>query len=140
MPSSTSNVSSSVVSRSPSVEIVSDQDRRSFGFFLQNSAPQFAGFLGKDFWGQDLFQAAHHEPSIRYAFLALGSMHENLEHRKRSIEPSQQRTDEYALKNYNLAIESLVSPISKKDQKNTDVCLIVSVLFACLEVGHSILL
>jgi hypothetical protein len=133
-----SNACSGALSRSPSVEFLgSEKERRSFHFFQQETAPQLTGFFGHNFWESYLLQAAHHEPSIRHAILALGSLHEALEQDSGlNVQSHTSRpTDDFILENYNQAIKSLVRPVSQKGQQAIDVCLISSILFACLEVS-----
>ncbi|RDW65135.1 hypothetical protein BP6252_10786 [Coleophoma cylindrospora] len=123
-------------SRSPFVGLLgSEQEHRSFLFFQQKSAPQLSGFLGGEFWETLLLQVALYEPSIRYAILALGSLHETLEqHNDLTMQThADRRIDDFSLRNYNQAIKSLVVPFSRKGQQSIDVCLISSILFACLE-------
>jgi hypothetical protein len=137
-PSDLSNACSGALSRSPSVEFLgSEKERRSFHFFQQETAPQLTGFFGHNFWESYLLQAAHHEPSIRHAILALGSLHEALEQDSGlNVQSHTSRpTDDFILENYNQAIKSLVRPVSQKGQQAIDVCLISSILFACLEVS-----
>jgi hypothetical protein len=46
-------------------------------------------------------------------------------------------SNEFALKNYSRAINILVEPLFREGQPAIDVCLICSILFACLEVSRS---
>jgi hypothetical protein len=123
--------------RSPSIAITgTEKERRSFHFFQQRTAPQLSGFFGGDFW-ERLLQATHHELSIRYAIIALGSLHERFEQDNGLIVHSNIKgwTDDFALKNYNQAIKYLVKPLSHNGRQAIDVCLISSILFACFEVA-----
>lgn len=127
-------------SRPPSIVFLgSEKERRSFFFFQQKTAPQLSEFFGGDFWEGLLLQAALHEPSIRHAILSLGSLHTNVE-RDNGLNirgHTNGWTDDFALKNYNQAINFLVEPLSQKSQQAIDVCLICSILFACIEVSCS---
>jgi hypothetical protein len=116
-----------------------EKERRSFYFFRQKTAPQLSGFFGGDFWERLLLQAALHEPSIRHAILALGSLHAKSEQDNGLIMQSHTNgwTYDFALKNYSQAINILVKPLSRVGQQAIDVCLICSILFACLEVSPS---
>jgi hypothetical protein len=122
----------------PTISVVgSPKERRSFHFFQQKTAPQLSGFFGGEFWERLLLQATHHEPSIRHAIIALGSLHERFEEDNGLVvQSSRGWTDDFALKNYNLAIKHLVEPLLRKGKQAIDVCLIASVLFACFEVSH----
>lgn len=126
--------------RSPHIGFLgTEKERRSFEFFRQKSAPQLSGFFGGDFWKRLLLQAALHEPSIRHAILALGSLHSKFEQNNNLIKRSHTNgwTDDFASKNYSQAINLLVGPLSQEGRQAIDVCLICSILFACLEVSRS---
>lgn len=131
---------SNLVIRGPNIGVVgSPKERRSFHFFQERTAPQLSGFFSGDFWERLLLQATHHEPSIRHAIIALGSLHERFEQDNGFVVQSDANgwTDDFALKNYNLAIKYLMHPLSRNGQQAIDVCLISSVLFACFEVRYS---
>jgi len=113
------------------------RSRRSFAYFAQRTRPELAGFLGSAFWERHILQAAHHEPAIRYAVIAIGSLHEQ----KTSPDNNEQAT--FALEHYNLAIQSLLAPLERNEEQAVDVCLINCILFICFEVmmspsGHGI--
>lgn len=114
----------------------SDEERRCFDFFLNRTASQLSGFWDSDFWGCLILQAAHHQPAIRHAVLALGSLHERFEAGDRSVmSPIWHRGEGgFALKQYNQAIQQLIKPKSV-GQQAVDVCLIACMLFACFEVS-----
>jgi len=138
-PPDLSSASSSVLSRTLSSEFVgTEKELRSFYFFRQKTAPQLSGFFGGDVWERLLLQAALHEPSIRHAILALGSLHAEFEQDNGLIMQSHTNgwTDDFALKNYSQAIHILVEPLSQEGQQAIDVCLMCSILFACLEVSR----
>jgi hypothetical protein len=140
-PPNFSGVVSSSLGRSPSVGFLgSERERRLFFFFRQKTAPQLSGFFGGDFWESILLQAALHERSIRHAILALGSRHANFEHEHDRELNMQGYTNgwtyDFALKNYNRAINVLVESFSQ-GQQVIDVCLMCSIMFACFEVSGS---
>jgi hypothetical protein len=112
-----------------------DREHRSFQFFIARTAPELSGFFKTEFWDRLLLQAAHHEPSLRHAVIALGSLHERFEAGDTSVLRSNQDVVEggFALQQYNLAIRHLVSPSIEVDQ-SIDVCLTSCVLFTCFEV------
>jgi len=131
---------SGALSRSLSIGFLgTEKERQSFYFFRQKTAPQLSGFFGGDFWESLLLQAALRESSIRHAILALGSLHARFEQDNGLTMQSHAHgwTDQFALKNYSQAINILVEPFSRKGQQAIDVCLICSILFACLEVSFS---
>lgn len=115
----------------------SDQERRCFDFFLNRTAAQLSGFWDSDFWGCSILRATHHQPAIRHAVLALGSLHECFEAGDRSIVNPVWDTKEggFALKQYNHAIKNLVK-LANKGQQAVDVCLIACLFFACFEVSQ----
>ncbi|TVY16679.1 hypothetical protein LARI1_G006301 [Lachnellula arida] len=124
------------VSRSPSMGFQgTGTERWSFDFFRQNTAPQLSGFLGGDFWERLLLQAALHDPSIRHAILALGSLHARFQQDNGLMMQNQTNgwTDDFASENYSQAIRSLAKPLSRDGQQAIDVWLICSILFASLE-------
>lgn len=112
------------------------EERRCFDFFLNRTASQLSGFWDSDFWDCLLIRATHHQPAIRHAVLALGSLHERFEAGDRSVlSPIWDRGEGgFALKQYNQAIHQVVKPASE-GQQSVDVCLIACLLFACFEVS-----
>ncbi|KAE9374871.1 hypothetical protein N431DRAFT_336663 [Stipitochalara longipes BDJ] len=111
------------LSRSPFIGFLgTETERQSFYFFRQKTAPQLSGFLGGDFWETLLLQAALHEPSIRHAILALGSLHANFEQDNSLVVQSHTNewTDDFALKHYSQAINILVEPLSQGSQRAID--------------------
>lgn len=136
--SSSPRTFSSALSRLPSIGFNgTENESRSFFFFQQKTAPQLSGFFGGDFWEKLLLQAALHDASIRHAIIALGSLHANFEQKDGTIIQghTSRWTDHFALRNYSQAISMLVGPLSREGHREIDVCLICSILFACLEVG-----
>ncbi|KAI0189281.1 hypothetical protein F4808DRAFT_44606 [Astrocystis sublimbata] len=105
------------------------RSRRSFAFFVQRTCSQLGGFFGSDFWERLVLQAAHHEPAIRHALVAIGSCHELAIHRR----PRADAEGWFALKQYNVAIQHLLDPGTKKGKQSVDVYLILSILFSCFE-------
>ena len=112
-----------------------NDERRYFDFFLKRTASQLSGFYDSDFWGCLILRATHHQPAIRHAVLALGSLHERFEAGDRSVvNPIWDKTEGgFALKQYNYAIQQLIK-YTNEGQKAVDVCLIACILFACFEV------
>lgn len=119
---------SMAVTAGPSTDIHDcSQSRRSFAFFMQRTSPQFAGFFGSVFWERLVLQTAHHEPAIRHAIVAIGSLHE-----QKTVATDPEVI--FALKQYNLAIKKLLAPQSQTGERGVDVCLISCILFTCFEV------
>ncbi|KAI0428932.1 hypothetical protein F5Y09DRAFT_357297 [Xylaria sp. FL1042] len=114
----------------PSLEIQGcPRSKRSFSFFVQRTCSQLAGFFGSDFWERLILQAAYHEPAVRHAIVAIGSRHELAKQQTEKIDA----VEVFALGQYNLAIKNLLNPTASKDQRSTDIYLILSILFACFE-------
>jgi hypothetical protein len=131
---------SGALSQSPPIGFLgTEKECQSFYFFRQKTAPQMSAFFGSNFWERLLLQAALHEPSIRHAILALGSIHATSDQDNGLVMQGQPNgwTYDFALKNYSQAINILVKPFSRGGQQAIDVCLICSILFACLEVSRS---
>ncbi|TAQ87008.1 hypothetical protein B7494_g4666 [Chlorociboria aeruginascens] len=98
---------------SPSFDIdTSPESRRSFACFMQRTCPQLGGFFGSDFWERLVLQAAHHEPAIRHAAVAIGSLHQLFDHQT-TILPRFDPRKSFALEQYNLAIRDLLEPLSR---------------------------
>ncbi|CZR64470.1 uncharacterized protein PAC_14368 [Phialocephala subalpina] len=119
-------------------------EQRSFYYFQQETVPQISGFYRDQFWFQSVLQACHHNPAIRHAAIALGSLHEN------SIAAGLVHTEDlsaggFALQQYNKAIQSLLHGQQAaaagslcKPHQRVDVALITCILFACFDAlrGH----
>lgn len=111
----------------------SPESKRSFAFFVQRTCPQLGGFFGSDFWERLVLQAAYHEPAIRHAAIAIGSLHE-LVHYQTAMVPGSDAKKTFALEQYNLAIRDLLLPLFRSGERGVDVCLISCILFTCFEV------
>lgn len=86
-----------------------------------------------------MLQVYHHEPAIRHAVIALGSLHERFEAQDRSVAGSNLDVVQggFALEQYNHAIRQLIDPTTGSKPPAIDVCLISCILFACFEVCQS---
>ncbi|KAI8950543.1 hypothetical protein F4801DRAFT_602265 [Xylaria longipes] len=94
-----------------------------------HTCSQLAGFFGSDFWERLVLQAAHHEPAIRHAIIAIASRHELALQQTAEIDVA----GVFTLGRYNLAIKHLLDPSFPKGKRDVDVYLICSILFACFE-------
>ena len=112
------------------------EERRCFDFFINRTASQLAGFWDSNFWGCLILRATFHQPAIRHAILALGSLHERFEAGDGAVINSiwDNREGRFALKQYNQAIQELIKPTTG-GQPAVDVCLIACIIFACFEVS-----
>lgn len=115
-----------------------DQERRCIHFFRSRTVPQLSGHFSSDFWDRLVLQTTQHEPAIRHAVIAVGSIHERFELGDSSIFKSNNDALEggFALQQYNQAIKHLIEPLCSNRQQALDVCLISCLLFACFEVRH----
>lgn len=112
------------------------KQRHSFHFFRSITASQLSGFCGDGFWDKLVLQASHHEPAIRHAVIALGSLHGRFIRHNGLLSRCDPllHLDEFALQEYSLAIKCLYEQFSRQDKPAVDVCLVSCVLFACFEV------
>lgn len=116
------------------------EQRRSFQYFCQRTAPQLSGLFSIRFWGHDLLQASYHNETLRFAIAALGSLHERFE----QSDPTVFRTNKdlarggFALQQYIQSIGSLAKPSDGSSRTEVDVYLIACLLFASFEMlrGH----
>ncbi len=117
-------------------DLGSEQERRCFYFFCSRTIVRLSGFFVAGFWNRWVLQAFHHEPAIRHAVIALGSIHERFDSGDVSVLRSNQDTTRggFALEQYNHAIRHLIEPAANGTRPAVDVCLISCILFACFEV------
>ena len=117
--------------------LASEEEQRCFNFFRSRTAIQMSGFFSSEIWDRLVLQATHHEPAIRHAVLALGSLHERFVNEDQSLQKQTWSRDEggFALEHYNLAIQSLMNP-ANGGRLNIDVCLIACMLFCSFEVRY----
>ncbi|KAI9745015.1 MAG: hypothetical protein M1818_001293 [Claussenomyces sp. TS43310] len=105
----------------------SDLERRTFHFFCKRTVGILSGIFNPTFWTRLVLQAAHHEPAIRHAVIALGALHE------RSEVGSRDESSIFAMQQYGKAIRCLVKPIQEKQKQAADVVLITCVIFVSFE-------
>lgn len=137
LPPSGANKYLSPLAVTPSLhDLGSEQERRSFYFFCSRTVVRLSGFFVAGFWNRWVLQAFHHEPAIRHAVIALGSIHERFDGGDVSVLGSNRDATRggFALEQYNHAIQNLIEPGAKGKRPPFDVCLISCVLFACFEV------
>lgn len=99
---------------------------------MQRTSPQLAGFFGSDFWERLVLLTAYHEPAVRHAVVAVGSLHELFQSQTVMTDTNKA----FALEEYNLAIKDLLVPRLQGGERGVDVCLITCILFICFEVRH----
>ncbi|KAN0102094.1 hypothetical protein V8E51_012604 [Hyaloscypha variabilis] len=146
-----SSRSSSVAPRSQFVSITSapsslgqlfstEQEHRSFTFFCQYTVPQVSSTFSDEFWNRLVLQATHHEPAVRHAAIALGSLHEKFTlHDSTMLRKGGTIEDEtFALSQYVKALGSLLEPAKADRKQAADVALMTCILFVSFETlrGH----
>ncbi|KAM3086406.1 hypothetical protein ACMFMG_000542 [Clarireedia jacksonii] len=122
----------------PSTSIEGDeQERRSFHFFLDRTAPELAGYYECQFWSRLVLQRCHSDDAIRHAVIALGALHESYKSgdirilEGESVRDPQQRL---ALVQNNKAIRHLTSHLSHGGTPHSaEVILTCCLLFVCFE-------
>lgn len=112
------------------------QERRAFHRFKLRTVPAFAGGSEVDFWTSLVLQAAHREPVIRVAVIALGTLHEHYESRagQYDLSVNQDSSHKEAGLLYGKAIRDLYQRIDRSKGETAKLAVIASILFACFEV------
>jgi hypothetical protein len=113
---------------------VDAQEQRSLEYFRTRTVPELAGSFNSELWSRFILQTAQHEPAIRHAITALGSLHEHFE----SAEDVHAANSDFGLQQYGKAIQCVVKAPTPFDGQSTDVALISCVLFTAFESlqGH----
>ncbi|PVH91398.1 hypothetical protein DM02DRAFT_344028 [Periconia macrospinosa] len=121
----------SAISKQPGIPLPkkSDQELRSFRFFLEITVPEIANVFDIDFWLTEIPRTCHIDPAIWHATVSLGAVHE----RTIAMDRGNAYTGaglEFALQQFNTAIGHIVRPSDRpplKDEKWRAV--VVSILF-----------
>jgi hypothetical protein len=82
-----------------------------------------------------VLQTIHHEPAVRHAAIALGSLHETFTLHDSTIMRRRETIEEenFALGQYVKALGSLLEPAKAEGKQAADVALMTCVLFVCFE-------
>lgn len=107
-----------------------NHERRYFDYFRSVTMPKSAKFFGGDFWGRRVLQISHSEPAIKYAVLAISSLHQHTELDDRSNSGARV---EYALSSYNNALHLTGKLLSETGKDNSEKGLVACALFICFE-------
>ena len=114
----------------------SAKEQRAFQYFQERTNIRLSGFYECEFWNRIILQAAHVDPGIRHAVVALASLDEEFQ---RSGEADSMQ-DDFALKQYNLAIRQHLDRIGNLCNAigSLDNYLASSMVFICIEIlqGH----
>lgn len=112
---------------------------RCYDFFRRCTGPQLAGPFSKyslntSIWTTIILQAAHSEPAVIHAVVALGALHESFGNHQ----DPHAATSEYAVQHYNRAIGRVVGLNFAKSADHFDIVLMTCILFAAFEAlrGH----
>ena len=125
----------------PSFEFpdITSDERMAFNFFRTQVTSQLTGYFDGWFWKTAVLQASHHEPAIKHAILALGSLVQRMQLKSRLTSSSEPNEGIFALQHYNRAIKELKIS-SRRRSLCIDVCLITCLLFSAFEVcKHSLI-
>ncbi|RSL85882.1 hypothetical protein CEP51_003101 [Fusarium floridanum] len=108
-----------------------DQELRSYRFFLDVTASEFAGVFDADFWLTDIPRTCHSDPAIWHAVVSLGAAHQGYLATRCSARADS--TSPFAVYQYNQAVKHLVHlPSSRTVPEERWRALIASVLFTYL--------
>ncbi|KAF5868013.1 putative transcription factor cys6 protein [Botrytis fragariae] len=114
------------------------EEKRSFDFFLRNTAAELSGYYDSSFWGNLVLAASTQKPSLRHAVIALGALHEDFSRKRLHSAPSSENQNtQLALNQYSKAIGALRRSLSHgKEEPLT--ALMSCILFVCFDSlrGH----
>jgi len=112
-----------------------EHEMRSYQFFYERTLSQIMSLAHNDFWSRLVLQAAHSEPTIRHAIVALSEFH-----RRFLLLPGEGANNEprFALWHYNTAIKKVLRVIDNHD--SLYLRLICCVVFVSIEVRNLILI
>jgi hypothetical protein len=110
-----------------SVWLSSNEEKRSFDFFLNRAGTRLGGFFNVPFWSREVLQAAINYPSIRHLVVALGATYEQYENN--SYDHHQSR---FSLQECNRSISHITKLAGSSFQSAENMyCIITaSILFA----------
>jgi hypothetical protein len=99
---------------------------RAMQFFCEKAGPLLSGPLDSYFWTHLVMQFSNFEPAVRHAVVAISSLYEDFHYKGRTT--NQLQANDFALRHYNAAIESL------RRIDSEPLVLLVCVLFVCIEI------
>ncbi|PQM43933.1 hypothetical protein VE01_10829 [Pseudogymnoascus verrucosus] len=114
---------------------VSREERALLDYFQKAPNLKMGGIFRCEFWDSLVLQASETAPGVRYAVIALASVH-----RSRFTTGDAGNTfslkydDSFALKQYNKAIKDVISHTSVRDPQSIHIAAISCMLFICLEM------
>ena len=112
------------------------QEKRIFHRFQVVTVPAFTGGSESGFWETLVLKAGQQETVVRNAIIALGTLHEDYEHRKGRYSQAliADSSHQHALQLYGKALRQLNERLYEGNREGAKLAIISSILFACFEV------
>jgi hypothetical protein len=110
------------------------EERRSFDFFLRNTAAELSGYYDSSFWEKLILAASAQKPSLRHAVMAIGALHEEFLRKKLlpSTPSAENQKSKFALNQYAKAIGTLRRSLSSEKEEPLT-ALMSCILFVCFD-------
>lgn len=114
----------------------SAEERRGFGYFLNNTAPELSGYYDSSFWERLLPQVSMADPALRHAVIGIGSLHEAFANNRLDYSPDNTERS-FAIKQYTKALGHLRRSLAAEIQQPL-ATLMSCILFVCFDSfrGH----
>lgn len=122
-------------SNQPSLLPTTDaREQRSLDYFRTRTVPELAHSFNSELWSRFILQTAQHEPAIRHAITAVGSLHEHFE----SADDAHVTNSDFGFQQYIKAIQCVVKGPAPFAAQSANVALISCILFTAFESlqGH----
>ncbi|APA10623.1 hypothetical protein sscle_06g053930 [Sclerotinia sclerotiorum 1980 UF-70] len=132
--------STSDIQRLPTFLLGSVEERRSFQYFVSNTAAELSGYFDTSFWEHLILQASVADPSLRHAIIGLGALHEDFSNRKLDLATkcdAARSSFGFATNQYTKAISHLRRSLAGGKQKPLT-AMMSCILFVCFDSlrGH----
>ncbi|PQE13475.1 putative UPC2 Regulatory involved in control of sterol uptake protein [Rutstroemia sp. NJR-2017a WRK4] len=110
------------------------EEKRSFEFFLRNTAAELSGYYDSSFWERLVLAACAQKPSLRHAVIALGALHEDFSRKGMvpSIPPAEDPNHPFAMKQYGKAMGALRRSLAN-GKEDPLTALMSCILFFCFD-------
>ncbi|PQE06097.1 putative UPC2 Regulatory involved in control of sterol uptake protein [Rutstroemia sp. NJR-2017a BBW] len=110
------------------------EEKRSFDFFLRNTAAELSGYYDSPFWERLVLAASAQKPSLRHAVIALGALHEDFSRKGMvpSIPPAEDPNHPFAMKQYGKAMGALRRSLTN-GKEDPLTALMSCILFFCFD-------
>ncbi|KAF2469330.1 uncharacterized protein BDR25DRAFT_48249 [Lindgomyces ingoldianus] len=121
-------------------QLGSIDEQQAFFFYRQHSAFELSGFFDSSFWQFEVLQAAHSNPAVRHAVVALAAMHRVfvVSHMPVVPDDASDKQLRFALQQCNRSIQEVIKSPARKtiaDKINMMTCCILFDCLACIQ-GH----